>query len=54
MDRTKTLVDVKLALSAKYERLSKTAGSRPKQSTFAYQALKYRRQAEQLQRPQGK
>ncbi|WP_437229171.1 hypothetical protein SH661x_001292 [Planctomicrobium sp. SH661] len=52
MDRSKTLIDVKLALAAKYDRLSKLSGSRPRQSTLAYQALKYRRQAEQLQRTQ--
>lgn len=52
MDRSQTLIDVKQTLAAKYERLSKLAGSRSKQSAFAYQALKFRRQAEQLQRTQ--
>jgi len=52
MDRSQTLIDVKLALAAKYERRAKLTSSRPRQSTLAHQALKYRRQAEQLQRPQ--
>jgi hypothetical protein len=50
MDRSKTIVDVKLALAEKCERLSKLSGSRPKAKTLATQALKYRRQAEQFQR----
>ncbi|SFJ06596.1 hypothetical protein [Planctomicrobium piriforme] len=48
MDRSKTIVDVKLALAEKCERLSKLSGSRPRRATLAHQALKYRRQAEQL------
>jgi len=53
MDRSKTLIDVKLDLAAKYERRAKLTSSRPRQSTLAYQALKYRRQAEQLKRAQN-
>ncbi|WP_437202435.1 hypothetical protein [Planctomicrobium sp. SH664] len=53
MDKTKNLVDVKLALAAKCERLLRLSGSRPRRKTLAYQALKYRRQAEQIARDQN-
>ncbi len=46
----RTFVDVKTALAAKYERLSRLTASVPKKSTFAFMALKYRRQAEQAAR----
>ncbi|WP_437194559.1 hypothetical protein [Planctomicrobium sp. SH527] len=53
MDSSKNIVDVKLALAAKYERLAKVSNSRPKRASLATQALKYRRQAAQLkQQPQ--
>jgi len=48
MDSSKNIVDVKLALAAKYEHRSKLSNSRPKQKALATQALKYRRQAAQL------
>ncbi|MCA9000113.1 MAG: hypothetical protein KDA80_24155 [Planctomycetaceae bacterium] len=51
MDKSKTLVDVKLALAEKCERLSKLSGSKPKRQKLANLAAKHRRQAEQLQRP---
>jgi len=50
MDRSKTLIDVKMKLAAKYERLAKLTSSRPRQASLANQARKYRRQIEQLQR----
>lgn len=46
----RTFVDVKNALAAKYERLSRLTSSVPKKSTFAHLATKYRRQAEQAAR----
>jgi hypothetical protein len=46
----RTFVDVKNALAAKYERLSRLTSSAPKKSTFAHLATKYRRQAEQAAR----
>ena len=46
----RTFVDVKNALAAKYERLSRLTSSVPKRSTFAHLATKYRRQAEQAAR----
>jgi len=52
MDKSKTLIDVKLALAAKYEHRSKLASSSPKRNALATQALKYRRQAAQLQQTQ--
>lgn len=52
MDRSKTLLDVKLELAAKYDRLAKLTSSRPRQASLAQRALVYRRQAEQLQRTQ--
>ncbi len=48
MDRTKTKIDVKLALAEKYERLARMAGSTPKKKKFTYDAVRYRRQAEQM------
>lgn len=50
MDRTKTKIDVKIALAEKYERLARLAGSTPKQKKYSYDALRYRRQVEQLRR----
>ncbi|MCA9088121.1 MAG: hypothetical protein KDA90_05725 [Planctomycetaceae bacterium] len=50
MDRSKTKIDVKIALAEKYERLSRLAGSTPKTKQFAFKALRYRRQAEQMER----
>lgn len=50
MDRSKTIVDVKMALAAKCERLARVSGSRPKRKTLETQALKFRRQAEQFRR----
>jgi len=46
----RTFVDVKTALAEKYERLSRLTSCTPKRSTFAFMALKYRRQAEQAAR----
>ncbi len=43
-----TLVQTKLDLAAKYERLAKIAKSKPKRSKFIYQAERYRRQAKEL------
>jgi len=51
MDKSKTIVDVKIALAEKYERLANLSGSRPKRKTLANQAVKFRRQAAQAQRP---
>lgn len=44
------LVDIKLALAGKCERLAKVAGSTPKRKTLMYQAAKFRRQAADLAR----
>jgi hypothetical protein len=41
-------VQTKLNLAAKYRRLATIAKSKPKRSTFIYQAERYRRQAEML------
>lgn len=46
----KNLVEVKLALALKCERLGKVAKSIPKRKTFAMQAGKFRRQAADLSR----
>jgi len=54
MDASKNIVDVKLALAEKYDRLSKLSNSRPKRRTLAQQSLKYRRQAETLKLAQKK
>jgi len=42
------LVQTKLNLAAKYERLAKIAKSKPKRTKFNYQAEKHRRQAQEL------
>jgi hypothetical protein len=41
-------VQAKLNLAAKYRRLATIAKSKPKRSTFIYQAERYRRQAQVL------
>ena len=41
-------VQAKLNLAAKYRRLATIAKSKPKRSTFNYQAERYRRQAQVL------
>lgn len=46
----RTFVDVKTALAEKYERLARLTASVPRKATYANQALKYRRQAEQARR----
>ncbi len=48
--RKTTLVQTKLDLAAKYKRLAKIAKSKPKRTTFNYQAERYRRQAKELSR----
>lgn len=50
MDRTKTKIDVKLALAEKYERLARLTSSDPKRRHFHHRALCYRRQVEQMRR----
>ncbi len=51
MAKSKTkLAEAKRRLVKKYENLAKVAGSRPKQKTYLYNAARYRRQAEQLER----
>jgi hypothetical protein len=50
MDRSKTIVDVKIALAEKCERLANLSGSRPRRKTLNNQAVKFRRQADTLQR----
>lgn len=42
------LIQVKLNLAAKYERLAAIAGSQPKKRAFRSRITKLRRQAEQL------
>ena len=42
------LLQTKLNLVAKYQRLAKIAKSKPKRTKFNYQAEKYRRQAQKL------
>lgn len=44
------LIQTKLRLSAKYENLAKTTGSKPKRVRFTNKSKRFRRQAEQLQR----
>ena len=39
------LVDVKLALAAKYDRLALLTGSRPRRKSYVNRAERYRRQA---------
>lgn len=51
-DRAK-LVQVKLALAAKYENLAKVVKSKPRQKTWLHQAEKFRRQAKDLQHLQS-
>jgi hypothetical protein len=46
--QTTKLIQTKLNLAAKYERLVKIAKSKPKRAKFIYQAEKYRRQAQEL------
>ena len=46
-DRAK-LIQVKLALAAKYENLAKVVKSKPRQKTWLHQAEKFRRQAQDL------
>lgn len=52
MSRSKTehLVEVKLSLAKKYDRLALHAGSKPKRKTLKNRAARYRRQADRLQR----
>ena len=44
------IVEAKLALAGKYNRLALRAGSSVKRATFLHKAATYRRQAEQYQR----
>ncbi len=48
MSDINNLIKVKQALAEKYERLSRLANSVPKTQQFAYRALRYRRQLDQL------
>lgn len=48
-DRAK-LAQVQLKLAAKYERLAKLAGSKPKRATYTHQAEKHRLHAADLSR----
>lgn len=50
MSQERTLIDVKVALAEKYERLSRNANSDPKRHQFATRATRYRRQVEQIKR----
>lgn len=43
--QARTLIDVKLALAAKYESLAKQTGSKPKQKRWFLRAQRYRGQA---------
>jgi len=52
MDRSKSLIDIKTALAEKYERQAANTSSAPKRKQFAYKAARYRRQIQQLNRPQ--
>ncbi|MEZ6064258.1 MAG: hypothetical protein R3B90_00785 [Planctomycetaceae bacterium] len=52
MSETRTLLDVKTALAEKYERLARETKSTPRRKHFANRAVRYRRQAEQLQHGQ--
>ncbi|HEX7376300.1 MAG TPA: hypothetical protein VF278_04275 [Pirellulales bacterium] len=45
----RTLIDVKLALAAKYESLAKQSGSKPRQQSWHLRAKRYRDQAATLQ-----
>ena len=51
MDRSKSLIDIKTALAEKYERQAAGTSSTPKRKQFAYKAARYRRQIQQLGRP---
>ncbi|MGH7138571.1 MAG: hypothetical protein ACREHD_22715 [Pirellulales bacterium] len=44
-DSKRTLLDVKLALAAKYESLAKQSGSKPRQKRYFLRAERYRGQA---------
>jgi hypothetical protein len=44
----RTLIDVKLALAAKYESLAKQSGSKPRQKRYFMRAERYRGQAATL------
>jgi hypothetical protein len=44
----RTLVDVKLALAAKYESLAKQTGSKPRQKRYLLRAERYRGQVATL------
>lgn len=48
--KTKTLIEVKRDLAAKYERLAQRTPSTPRQKNWFRKAERYRRQAEQLER----
>lgn len=50
MDKSKTIVDVKLRLVEKYEGMARVCKSKPKRHSLLTQATKYRRQAAQLER----
>lgn len=49
----RTLVDVKLALAAKYESLAKQSGSKPKQKRWFLRAQRYHGQAAVLKATGG-
>ena len=49
-DAKRTLVDVKLALAAKYESLARQSGSKPRQKRYFLRAERYRDQAATLER----
>jgi hypothetical protein len=44
------LVETKLVLARKYDRLAKAASSKVKRTTFSHKAERYRRQVKQLSR----
>jgi hypothetical protein len=48
----RTLLDVKLALVAKYESLAKQTGSKPRQKRYFLRAQRYRSQAATIQATQ--
>lgn len=45
----RTLIEVKLALAAKYESLAKQSGSKPRQKRYFLRAQRYRGQVATLQ-----
>ena len=51
-DRAK-LIEVKLALAAKYDNLAKVVKSKPRRKTWLHHAEKFRRQAKDLQNLQN-